>query len=83
MIEACPERVVAVLPQMVLPLKNALNTREPKIVVVTLKIIRALIKADARVRLRARRTAADALPGGRVPRPVLPPAPANLQPAAV
>lgn len=39
MIERGPQRIVAVLPQLIIFIKNALNTRDPDIVQTTLKIL--------------------------------------------
>jgi len=49
MLEAAPQRVVAVLPQLIVPLKNALNTREPEITSHALKVIQSMILADEKV----------------------------------
>ena len=49
MIERGPQRIVAVLPQLIIFVKNALNTRDPDIVQTTLKIMQTMVKADERV----------------------------------
>lgn len=49
MVTAAPSRVVAVLPQLIVPIKNALNTRHPDIIECTLKMIQQLVLCDARV----------------------------------
>eukprot|EP00904_Undaria_pinnatifida_P003430 jgi/Undpi1/13088/HiC_scaffold_8.g02750.m1 len=43
MIEGAPEKVLPVIPQLVLPTKTALNTREPRIICPTLKILQQMI----------------------------------------
>jgi len=49
MIESGPKRIVPVLPQLIIFIKNALNTREPEIVQVTLKVLQTMVKADDRI----------------------------------
>jgi len=49
MIERGPQRIVAVLPQLIIFIKNALNTRDPDIVQTTLKIMQTMVKADERI----------------------------------
>jgi len=49
MIDKGPDRVVAVLPQLIIFVKNALNTRDPDIVQTTLKILQTMVKADDRI----------------------------------
>lgn len=49
MIDKGPQRIVAVLPQLIIFIKNALNTRDPDIVQTTLKIIQTMVKADERI----------------------------------
>lgn len=49
MVAAAPSRVVAVLPQLIVPIKNALNTRHPDIIECALKMIQQLVLCDARV----------------------------------
>ena len=49
MIERGPQRIVAVLPQLIIFVKNALNTRDPDIVQTTLKILQTMVKADERI----------------------------------
>ncbi|CAN0008687.1 unnamed protein product, partial [Ectocarpus sp. 8 AP-2014] len=43
MIEGAPDKVLPVIPQLVLPMKTALNTREPRIICPTLKILQQMI----------------------------------------
>lgn len=49
MVECGPKRIVPVLPQLIIFIKNALNTREPEVVQVTLKILQTMVKADDRI----------------------------------
>jgi len=49
MIKAGEKRIVAVLPQLIIFIKNALNTRDPDVVRVTLKILQTMVKADERL----------------------------------
>jgi len=49
MIEAGPHRVVAVLPQLIVPIKNALNTKHPEIIERSIKVLQQMVKADDRV----------------------------------
>eukprot|EP00903_Cladosiphon_okamuranus_P015372 g14198.t1 len=43
MIESAPDKVLPVIPQLILPTKTALNTREPRIICPTLKILQQMI----------------------------------------
>ncbi|CAM9231480.1 unnamed protein product, partial [Hapterophycus canaliculatus] len=43
MIESAPGKVLPVIPQLILPMKTALNTREPRIICPTLKILQQMI----------------------------------------
>ncbi|CBN77920.1 conserved unknown protein [Ectocarpus siliculosus] len=43
MIEGAPDKVLPVIPQLILPMKTALNTREPRIICPTLKILQQMI----------------------------------------
>mmetsp|Transcript_50641 Transcript_50641/g.158221 ORF Transcript_50641/g.158221 Transcript_50641/m.158221 type:complete len:430 (-) Transcript_50641:68-1357(-) len=43
------DRVVAVLPQLIIFIKNALNTRDPDVVQTTLKILQTMVQADQRI----------------------------------
>lgn len=49
LVEAGPRRVVAVLPQLVFFIKEALSTREPAVVGTTLKVLQTMLKADDRL----------------------------------
>ena len=39
MLEAGGAKVLPVIPQLIIPIKTALNTRDPEIIVITLKIL--------------------------------------------
>jgi len=43
------DRVVPVLPQLIIFIKNALNTRDPDVVQTTLKILQTMVQADQRI----------------------------------
>eukprot|EP00039_Didymoeca_costata_P019896 m.339329 g.339329 ORF g.339329 m.339329 type:complete len:219 (+) comp18753_c0_seq1:132-788(+) len=43
------KKVLPVIPQLILPIKNALNTRDPTIVCTTLKILQKLVHSGPRV----------------------------------
>ncbi|CAM9893867.1 unnamed protein product [Ascophyllum nodosum] len=43
MIEGAPEKVLPVIPQLILPIKTALNTREPRIICPVLKVLQQMI----------------------------------------
>lgn len=47
--QACPSKLLACIPQVILPLKTALDSREPSIVCGALKILQHLILADAQI----------------------------------
>ena len=42
-----PAQVLPVIPQLIIPIKTALNTRDPNVMVKTLKVLQALVMADA------------------------------------
>ena len=42
----CPEKVLPVIPQLIIPIKAALNTREPELIVKTLHILQLLVQCD-------------------------------------
>ena len=42
-LDKCGNKVLSVIPQLIIPIKTALNTRDPAIIAVTLKIIQKLI----------------------------------------
>ena len=46
MLENGGKNVVPVIPQLIIPLKNALNTRDPEVMNRTLMIIQKLVEAD-------------------------------------
>ena len=43
MLEKGGAKVLPVIPQLIIPIKTALNTRDPEIISVTLKILQALV----------------------------------------
>ena len=43
MLEAGGAKVLPVIPQLIIPIKTALNTRDPEIIAITLKILQALV----------------------------------------
>ena len=45
MLEAGAHKVLPVIPQLIIPLKTALNTREKEVMVKVLKILQALVNA--------------------------------------
>lgn len=47
MLEAGSHKVLPVIPQLIIPIKTALNTREKEVIVKILKIIQALVNCDA------------------------------------
>jgi len=49
MLEAAPHKVLPVVPQLIIPIKTALNTREKEVVVKVLKIVQALVNCDVAV----------------------------------
>jgi hypothetical protein len=46
LMQAAPHKVRPVIPQLIIPIKTALNTRDPEIMVKALKILQALIVCD-------------------------------------
>lgn len=46
MLEAGAHKVLPVVPQLIIPIKTALNTREKDVIVKILKIIQALVNCD-------------------------------------
>jgi hypothetical protein len=49
MLEAGAHKVLPVIPQLIIPLKTALNTRERDVIVKVLKILQALVNCDVAV----------------------------------
>lgn len=49
MLEAAPHKVLPVIPQLIIPIKTALNTRQKDVVVKVLKILNALVNCDVTV----------------------------------
>ena len=49
MLEAGAHKVLPVIPQLIIPLKTALNTREKDVIVKVLKILQALVNCDVAV----------------------------------
>jgi len=49
MLEAGAHKVLPVIPQLIIPIKTALNTRERDVIVKILKILQALVKCDVGV----------------------------------
>lgn len=49
MLEAAPHKVLPVIPQLIIPIKTALNTRDKVVIVKTLKILQALVNCDVEV----------------------------------
>ena len=47
MLQAGWNKVLPVIPQLIIPIKTALNTRDPAVMVKTLKVLQALVVADA------------------------------------
>lgn len=43
MLEKGGAKVLPVIPQLIIPIKTALNTRDPEIIAITLKILQALV----------------------------------------
>jgi len=43
MLEKGGAKVLPVIPQLIIPIKTALNTRDPDIIAITLKILQALV----------------------------------------
>lgn len=49
MLEAAPHKVLPVIPQLIIPLKLALNTREKPIIVKVLKVLQVLVNCDVAI----------------------------------
>ena len=49
MLEAGAHKVLPVIPQLIIPIKTALNTRDPAVIVKVLKILQALVNCDVAV----------------------------------
>lgn len=49
MLEAGSHKVLPVIPQLIIPIKTALNTRDRDVVVKTLKILQVLVNCDVAV----------------------------------
>ena len=49
MLEAGAHKVLPVIPQLIIPIKTALNTREKEVIVKTLKVLQALVNCDVAV----------------------------------
>lgn len=49
MLEAGARKVLPVIPQLIIPIKTALNTRDPQVIVKVLKILQALVNCDLEV----------------------------------
>eukprot|EP01006_Ploeotia_vitrea_P001541 TRINITY_DN105050_c0_g1_i1.p1 TRINITY_DN105050_c0_g1~~TRINITY_DN105050_c0_g1_i1.p1 ORF type:complete len:308 (+),score=15.03 TRINITY_DN105050_c0_g1_i1:21-944(+) len=49
MLEAAPHKVLPVIPQLIIPIKTALNTRDKQVMVKILKILQALVNCDVSV----------------------------------
>ena len=49
MLEAAPHKVLPVIPQLIIPLKLALNTRQKSIIVKVLRILQLLVKCDVAI----------------------------------
>lgn len=49
MLEAGAHKVLPVIPQLIIPIKTALNTRDKEVIVKTLKILQALVNCDQNV----------------------------------
>lgn len=49
MLEAAPHKVLPVVPQLIIPLKTALNTRDKVVIVKVLKVLQALVCADVNI----------------------------------
>ena len=46
MLEKGGAKVLPVIPQLIIPIKTALNTRDPEIIAITLKILQALVTSS-------------------------------------
>lgn len=44
LLEKCPHKVLPVLPQLIIPIKTALNTKHADVIVITLKKLQKLVK---------------------------------------
>eukprot|EP01035_Chromulina_nebulosa_P019025 gene19025-24845_t len=49
MLEAAPQKVLPVVPQLIIPIKTALNTREKEVIVKVLKILQSLVNCDVSI----------------------------------
>ena len=49
MLEAAPHKVLPVIPQLIIPLKLALNTREKPIILKVLKVLQVLVNCDVAI----------------------------------
>ena len=49
MLEAGAHKVLPVIPQLIIPIKTALNTRQKDVIVKILKILRTLVNCDVRI----------------------------------
>jgi len=49
LIEACPGKLLPCIPQVILPIKEALESREPDIICPVLKLIQLMLTADVRI----------------------------------
>lgn len=49
LIEACPGKLLPCIPQIILPMKEALESREPDIICPVLKIIQLMLTTDVRI----------------------------------
>ena len=49
MLEAGAHKVLPVIPQLIIPIKTALNTRDPDVIVKVLKVLQALVNCDVQV----------------------------------
>lgn len=46
MLEKGGQKVLPVIPQLIIPIKTALNTRDPEIMAITMKILQALVACN-------------------------------------
>merc|ERR1712187_440980 len=49
MLEKGGSKILPVVPQLIIPLKKALNTRDPEVIITTLKVLQALVHSAAMV----------------------------------
>jgi len=49
MLEAGAHKVLPVIPQLIIPIKTALNTRDKEVIVKTLKVLQSLVNCDSNV----------------------------------